>query len=344
VTKKEQEFLLQLQDLRSEIDKIDRQMLELIHSRLAVVAKVKDLKENLDSSAIFIKSAREADMIKNLVAESEKLALKSKQKVSSDVIVDIWRKIIATSNLLEQKLSIGFVDNVIDEDFSMLVAAQYYHYSFAFNPYQNNLSLFSALETGECDIAIESVCCRLDLKYQEVKNIDLSSFIDDNYYPWWLVMLKNNIKARIFCYLPLYLPKQLDKSRFFSIANKRYEKSSSDDILLVLTIGRDAVATSGFPKFLQLINKMDKVKCYDFFIDSINCYFFIAVEDLLFFDSALGVKGLEPSQKWLSLNEDLLGNESRRQLLFYFSSEFLLECSDIFVAGIAPQQILQEIL
>ncbi len=340
MTKKEREFLLQLQDLRSEIDEIDRQMLELIHSRLAVVAKVKDLKENLDSSAIFIKSAREADMIKNLIAESEKLALKSGQKISSDVIVDIWRKIIATSNSLEQKLSIGFADNVIDEELLVLVAAQYYHYSFAFNPYQNDPSLFSALEEGECDIAIESVCCRLDLKYQDVKNIDLSNFIEDDYYPWWLIMLQGNIKARIFCYLPLYLPKQLAKSRFFSIANKRYEKSGSDDILLVLTIRRDIFATTSFPNFLHLINKIDKVKCYDFFIDSVNCYFFIAVEDLLFFDYALGIDSLESSQKWLNLNEDLLDSEAKRQLLLYFSSEFLLKCDDIFVAGIAPQQIL----
>ncbi len=340
MTKKEQEFLLQLQNLRSEIDKIDRQMLELIHSRLAVVTKVKDLKENLDSSAIFIKSAREADMIKNIIAESDKLALKSGQKISTDVIVDIWRKIIATSNSLEQKLSIGFAENAIDEELSVLVAAQYYHYFFAFNPYQNDLSLFSALERGECDIAIKSVCCRLDLKYQDVKNIDLSSFVDDNYYPWWLMMLKGNIKARIFCYLPFYLPKQLAKSRFFSIANKRYEKSSSDDILLVLTIRRDVFATTSFSNFLQLINRINKVKCYDFFIDSAYCYFFIAVEDLLFFSSALGIDGPESSQKWLNSNEGLLGNEARRQLLLYFSSEFLLECDDIFIAGIAPQQIL----
>ena len=55
-----------LQDLRSEIDKIDNQMIELLGQRMAIVSRVGELKKN-NNEKFFIKSNREADMIKDLI-------------------------------------------------------------------------------------------------------------------------------------------------------------------------------------------------------------------------------------------------------------------------------------
>ena len=65
-----------LKDLRKEIDAIDEQLISLFKQRMKVVKRVGVLKKK-DDIKFFIRSAREADMIKNLLKKSGKNLPKS---------------------------------------------------------------------------------------------------------------------------------------------------------------------------------------------------------------------------------------------------------------------------
>jgi len=86
-----------LQDLRNEINAIDDKMISLLQQRMDIVSEVAKFKTD-NHDTFFIRSAREADMIKSLVS-------KTKGCFPKATIVDIWRKIITASNMHEQKLS-----------------------------------------------------------------------------------------------------------------------------------------------------------------------------------------------------------------------------------------------
>jgi chorismate mutase len=88
-----------LQELRNEIDEIDQEIINLINRRMSIIPKVSEVKKN-NNEKFFIKSSREADMIKNLIKKVENNSLKL-------AIINIWRKIITTANNCEQKLKIG---------------------------------------------------------------------------------------------------------------------------------------------------------------------------------------------------------------------------------------------
>jgi chorismate mutase len=108
------DFNQELVILRNKIDKIDKKILQSLQKRMLIVKDVKLLKEKYHNN-FFIKSAREADMIKNLIA---KMQLNHHQLelplLPIDCIVDIWRKIISSANFIEQKLNIAiFKDKFI---------------------------------------------------------------------------------------------------------------------------------------------------------------------------------------------------------------------------------------
>ena len=92
-------FDLKLSELRQEIDQIDEKIIELLIARFNVVNAVKGLKEDFNDK-FFIKSAREADMIKDLIQKSE-------GKIPAELILNIWRKIISFANYHEQKIAIA---------------------------------------------------------------------------------------------------------------------------------------------------------------------------------------------------------------------------------------------
>jgi chorismate mutase len=54
-----------LEDFRSKIDVIDNKIINLLKSRMAIVARVAEFKKS-NNYKFFIRSAREADMIKDL--------------------------------------------------------------------------------------------------------------------------------------------------------------------------------------------------------------------------------------------------------------------------------------
>ncbi|HLD77244.1 MAG TPA: chorismate mutase, partial [Rickettsiales bacterium] len=123
------EYSQKLGELREEIDKIDDKILKLLQKRLEIVKSVQEVKSK-NGEEFFIKSAREADMIKNLLTKT-KIMPKS-------AIIDIWRKIITSANCLEQPLQIALHNPNHITDFKYILRQYYADFVPIIN--QNNIA------------------------------------------------------------------------------------------------------------------------------------------------------------------------------------------------------------
>ena len=131
--------------LRQDIDKIDDQIISLLKARMEVVTKVGEFKKN-NQEKFFIRSNREADMIKNLVE-------KSKGVLSSTTVMGIWRKIITAANMHEQPLRIAIHNPRDVVDYAYLVR-EYYNDLVPIRNFDSVSNVALELEKGEAQIGI----------------------------------------------------------------------------------------------------------------------------------------------------------------------------------------------
>jgi chorismate mutase / prephenate dehydratase len=137
-------FQTELQQYRTAIDAIDAQLLALFKERIDVVARVGELKSRHNVQGSYIRPAREAMMVRDLLARAEDSAF------PKAAIVAIWRIIIGSSTALESPLTTLTFDHDAE---GVHVAAQY------FGPQVENSSVsedefFAALENNPHAIAI----------------------------------------------------------------------------------------------------------------------------------------------------------------------------------------------
>ena len=186
-----------LQSFRQEIDSIDDQIIKLLQQRMNVVSSVTSLKKD-HNEKFFIKSAREADMIKSLVARADKSLPKS-------LIVNLWRKIITASNMHEQPIKI-----LVNKAEIKYLAREYYNEDVPLIEIDNISDLIANFAQDSAQIAA----------------------FDANKGDWWLNLSSNNLGLNIFAKAPLI--KSDDENEIFLAAIKDPEKSESDNSLLVI--------------------------------------------------------------------------------------------------------------
>ncbi|MFT5703650.1 MAG: chorismate mutase [Rickettsiales bacterium] len=198
-----QEPLLQL---RSKIDEIDDKLINLLGQRIELVKEVGEYKKSINES-FFVKSAREADMIKNLL-------LKANKSIPKSTIVNIWRKLIASANALEQDLKIAIFNPSNIADYQYLVR-EYYGDFIAFTQGADSSQILSDIENNHAQIAVFAV-----------ENDSINQNI------WWQYLAKNHCKIKIFARIPFIgsSPYQL-----FVAAIKAPEKSQNDQTLAVVS-------------------------------------------------------------------------------------------------------------
>ncbi len=200
------DYQQKLGEFRSEINAIDDEILNLLKKRMEIVAKVRQVKEQ-NHENFFIKPAREADMIKNLVA-------KAPNSMTKSAIVSIWRKIITSSNMFEQPLKIAICNpskNTLFEHF-----IQDYYADFV--PIINHDSINNAileLEKNNAQITVFALPC---------DNQDLNE-------NWWINVANNKSGIKVFAKLP-FLKQDKNNLGLVALAIKKQEKSSSDETLL----------------------------------------------------------------------------------------------------------------
>jgi chorismate mutase len=198
-----------LQFFRAEIDKIDDQIIALLQERLKVVAKVANLKQN-NGEKFFIKSARESDMIKNLIK-------KAGTNLAPSLIVNIWRKIITNANMHEQPIKVVIHNPKDIHDYKYLIR-EYYSEIVPINELDSASSIILELEKNNEQIAVFSVP---------------NSFAEDE-ENWWINLANNKIGLKIFAKAPLIKYADNEGSELFLAAVKKPEKSESDSSLMVI--------------------------------------------------------------------------------------------------------------
>ena len=183
-----------LKDLRKGIDAIDKQLISLLKQRMKVVKKVGALKKK-NGEKFFIRSAREADMIKNLLKKSGKNLPKS-------LVVNLWRKLITAANMYEQPLRIASSNSKQEN-----LLREYYDSEVPITYFKKAKDVIFALENGEALIGIFALP-----PYHEEE--------------WWKILPEH---LRVFAHIPFAEKSEI---KLVAIAAKEPEKSK-DDITLV---------------------------------------------------------------------------------------------------------------
>ena len=205
----EKQQLNQLLEYRKQIDEIDQKIIDLLKARMEVVAEVGKFKEKA-KDRFFIKSSREADMIKNLTNKIGDYLPKS-------VIVTIWRKIITSANVLEQNLKIGIYNPQNLSKYYYLTREYYGDFMPIIN-FDNCAEIFSEITKNNLQLAVFAL-----------PNNDGSS-------QWWIDLANQNSELKIFAKFPFlkYEKNQNQDEDLVVLGIKEAEKSQSDRTLLVI--------------------------------------------------------------------------------------------------------------
>lgn len=286
----ENDFNQELVILRNKIDKIDKKILQLLQERMLIVKDVKLLKEKYHNN-FFIKSAREADMIRNLIA---KMQLNHCQLelplLPVDCIIDIWRKIISSANFIEQKLNIAiFKDN--DQSSYKLLTYQYYHHNFNYYDFIDSNEFLSNIAKRAMNIGIISLpqddFTKLDSIALSIKLSEISQQSAIENKPIWLEMALKYQEIKVFTPINFTnynqdLQNNKNQYNLLAIANKEQEKSYKDKTLLILKTCGNIPQISNF---IAIIKDIDgKIAINDLYFDNKKdgeCFILIEYDDFI---------------------------------------------------------------
>ncbi len=208
--------------LRQEIDAIDHQIVALLSQRMEVINRVGDLKKN-NQEKFFIRSSREADMIKDLLKKSD-------GKFPKSAIVSIWRKIIAAANMHEQALNIALHNPKNISDYVYLLR-EYYYDAVPIISHDSTTNVVSDIEKGTAHIGIFALPKATDDQEK--------SDIADN---WWIGLANNKSGIKVFAKVPFVesiKKSDRDQTSLVAVAIKPAEKSQEDNTLLYVEVKKE---------------------------------------------------------------------------------------------------------
>lgn len=201
----------QLLQLRKSIDEIDNQIIDLLNARMKIILQVSDYKKSIKDK-FFIKSAREADMIKSLVTKADEHFPKS-------TIVNIWRKIITSANVLEQNINIALHN-----------PRQIAHYEYLVKEYYGDFVPIIHHDNAT-DVVID-----LEKNLVQIGIFSLNKDYNDH---WWINLANDKSGIKVFAKIP-FVCYQKDKNwqdtNLFAAAIKDAEKSQDDKTLITIEI------------------------------------------------------------------------------------------------------------
>jgi chorismate mutase len=214
---------------REQIDEIDLKILNLLKDRMVVIKNVGDLKKSYNEK-FYIRSNREADMIKNLVNLAE-------NKFPKSAIINIWRKIITTANMSEQELRIAIHNPKNISDYTYLTR-EYYNNDVPIINYDSANSVVSDLENNNAQIGIFAL----------PSSNDESDKKEDTKENWWISLANNRIGLKIFTKIPFVEFEQKDKNtnsiQLVATAIKEPEKSNSDNTIITIETSKEVSKSS----------------------------------------------------------------------------------------------------
>jgi chorismate mutase len=228
--------------LREQIDQIDNQMISLITQRMEMIAKVGELKKN-NHEKFFIKSSREADMVKAL---AKKVAVNFPKLA----IVNIWRKIITSANMNEQPIRIAIHNPKNIPDYAYLVK-DYYSDAVPLHISDSATTVISELEKNDVQIGVFAL--------PQSDHDENKQAAQEN---WWIALANNRLGLRVFAKIPFVEFSDEDKNRnqikLVAVAIKQPEKSSEDNSLIYVEANKE-ISKSQILAALKEFNLQGKI-------------------------------------------------------------------------------------
>lgn len=216
-----------LQAFRDQIDKVDTKLISLLEERMKIVVEVAEFKKN-NQEKFFIKSAREADMLKELVK-------KAGAHFSKETVVSIWRKIIAAANMREQPLKIAIHNPKNLSDYDYLVR-EHYSPEVPLTRFDSANNVVLELEKGEAQIGIFAL-----------PQVEIDEKREDAKENWWVSLANNRKGLRVFAIIPFVESTNAEQNRnrikLVAVAAKEPEKSSDDNSLLYIEAAKEISKT-----------------------------------------------------------------------------------------------------
>lgn len=214
-----------LQLLRNKIDEIDDGIISLLKKRMGIINDVSHLKRN-NNESFFIKSAREADMIKALVA-------KVGDSIPHSIVINLWRKIISVANVKEQDLKIAIHNPYSISDYTYLVR-EYYGDIVPTYLFDSSTNIVSEMERGEIQIGIFAL---------PGNESDFHNRKGDANENWWMGLANNKSGLKIFAKIPFVEFQSEDKShnqiQLVAVAQKEPERSKEDVTLFYVEVEKE---------------------------------------------------------------------------------------------------------
>lgn len=126
-----------LQKLRKEIDRIDRQILELLNKRAGLALKIGEIKRK--KGILFYDPVREKNLISNLIKIN-------KGPFPDDTIKSLFREILSATLALQESQKITYLGP--EGTFTHLAAIKYFGSFAQLEPLDNIKSIFESVEKG----------------------------------------------------------------------------------------------------------------------------------------------------------------------------------------------------
>jgi chorismate mutase/prephenate dehydratase len=200
-----------LEDLRREIDRIDRAIVGLLIERTDVVRSIGELKGDRVDGRLAMRPAREAAILRGLVAEAG-------NRFPRSVLVRMWRELLAATTRQQTPVSLA-VHAPADNPSIWDLARDHFGSTTPIARSESAGQAIRAVSDGSATIAV------LPLPHD-----------DDT---WWLALMSDQLdRLRVFSRLPFVATADGEEPR--ALALGRLEPEPSGDDLAVLAIEADA--------------------------------------------------------------------------------------------------------
>ncbi len=143
--------IIDLEEIRREIDEIDDGILRLLQERFDVIARVKMAKQNDTGDQLPLRPAREAMILSRLTQGND-------SRVPDDLIVRLWRTIICRSTLAQAPVQINVSSDLLANETARQALADHF-IGFPLKPYNKvKMALNSAIKSNVelCAVAAAS--------------------------------------------------------------------------------------------------------------------------------------------------------------------------------------------
>ena len=208
-----------LENLRAEIDRIDQALLELLIERTDVVRRIGDLKQDHQSGKLAVRPAREAQILRRLVAEAG-------ERFPPAVLVRMWREMLAALTRLQAPLSATVCAPPKSGLATWDLARDHFGSLTAMTRVDGTSQAVRAVVNGTTTVAVLPLPC------------------DDD--SWWTALLSDQPdRLRVFMRLPFVAAAEGDGSEAQALAVGRAEIEPSGDDLGVLAIEASADISRG---------------------------------------------------------------------------------------------------